>query len=747
MSRNNIDQTWRLILMSLNQEKDVVLCRNRARTIAAGLGFDKQHQVRIATAVSEIARNAFRYAREAKAEFAVSMQREALTNRASYALVATVTDQGPGLAELEAVLAGTYRSTTGMGMGIRGAKRLMDRLDIQTGKEGTTVVLARQLPRGAVVTTQRIQEIVDEIARSGPANPLDELATQNTELVQTLEEVNTQRSELDKINEELSETNRGVVALYDELDTVYRLSRVVASKLDFESLLTAITDATTEISGAESGAFFHRDSDGTVLICHTASGPRASDLQNLQPVSIDRLADELSVSTEVLRVDDLTSEKLGLSPAGEDSIRSLLAVAVRNSDESLAGVLAFGHRKANAFTERTERILSSVALQASIGIENAKLYRSAQSASAAKDHFLAILSHELRTPLNPVFGILSALEGRKDLPPDVSEDLHVMRRNLELEARLIDDLLDLTRIVKGNIPLQQKPTDLHQLIHSVCRTCLAEIQRKELKIDFQLEAKDHHVLGDATRLQQVLWNLLNNAIKFTPESGRIVFKTMKAENGRLTIQVTDTGRGIDQEAMAKIFHPFEQGESNISAQFGGLGLGLAISKAIVDAHGGEIQASSRGLGQGATFKVTLPPTDTPEHQAAAVSKTPAESARLGLRILLVDDHEDTREIMSRLLSLRGHHVAKAECCAAALALAASQDFDLLVSDLGLPDGSGHDLMAEIKAKYQLKGIALSGYGMEADIKRSEEAGFAAHLTKPVDLSALEAAMHKIFSRE
>jgi len=747
MSGNDTEQTWRLVLMPLRQEKDVVLCRNRARTIAAGLGFDKQHQVRIATAVSEIARNAFRYAREAKAEFAVSSKKDALTNRAAHALGVTITDHGPGLAELEAVLAGTYRSTTGMGMGIRGAKRLMDRLDIKTGSSGTTVVLARQLPRGAEVTPQKIQAIVDEIARSGPADPMDELATQNSELVQTLDEISTQRGELDKINEELSETNRGVVALYDELDTVYRLSRVVASKLDFESLLTAITDATTEISGAEFGAFFHRDAEDTTLTYHTVSGPLASYLQGFPQEVIDRLTAELLDTSEVLRVDDLALEKLGLPFGGENSIRSMLSVAVRNSDASLAGIMVFGHRTANAFTERTERILASVALQASIGIENAKLYRSAQSASAAKDHFLAILSHELRTPLNPVFGILSALEGRNDLPPDVSEDLHVMRRNLELEARLIDDLLDLTRIVKGNIPLQQKPTDLHQLIHSVCRTCLAEIQRKGLKIEFQLEAKDHHVLGDATRLQQVLWNLLNNAIKFTPESGRIIFKTSKSEHGRLKIQVTDTGRGIDPEAMAKIFHPFEQGESNISAQFGGLGLGLAISKAIVDAHGGEIQASSRGLGQGATFEVTLPLTDTPEHQTAVVSKTPAESASLGLRILLVDDHEDTREIMSRLLSLRGHRVEKADCCAAALALAASQEFDLLVSDLGLPDGSGHDLMAEIKAKYQLKGIALSGYGMEADIKRSEEAGFAVHLTKPVDLSALEAAMQKIFSRD
>lgn len=746
MSGNDTEQMWRLVLMPLRQEKDVVLCRNRARTIAAGLGFDKQHQVRIATAVSEIARNAFRYAREAKAEFGVSSKKDALTNRATHTLVVTITDQGPGLAELEAVLSGTYRSTTGMGMGIRGAKRLMDRLDIKTGASGTTVVLARQLPRGAEVTPQKIQVIVDEIARSGPADPMGELATQNSELVQTLDEISTQRSELDKINEELSETNRGVVALYDELDTVYRLSRVVASKLDFESLLTAITDATTEISGAEFGAFFHRDAEDTTLTYHTVSGPLASHLQGFEQDEIDRLTAELLNTSEVLRVDDLALEKLGLPFGGKNSIRSMLSVAVRNSDASLAGIMVFGHRTANAFTERTERILASVALQASIGIENAKLYRSAQSASAAKDHFLAILSHELRTPLNPVFGILSALEDRSDLPPDVTEDLHVMRRNLELEARLIDDLLDLTRIVKGNIPLQKKATDLHVLIQSVCRTCLAEIQRKELKVDLQLEAKDHHVLGDATRLQQVLWNLLNNAIKFTPASGRIVFKTANTEDGRLRVRVTDTGRGIDSDSMAKIFHPFEQGEANISAQYGGLGLGLAISKAIVDAHSGEIHASSLGLEQGATFEVMLPVTEAPERQMAVMPKAPAEKTKLSLRILLVDDHEDTREIMSRLLSLRGHIVAKADCCAAALTLASSQEFDLLVSDLGLPDGTGHDLMAEIKAKYHLKGIALSGYGMEADIKRSEEAGFSAHLTKPVDLSALEAAMEKLFSK-
>lgn len=744
MSVDKANTSIPLVTMPLRQEKDVVLCRNRARTIAASLGFDKQQQVRIATAVSEIARNAFRYAKASSAEFLLTATFPNLASHGIQALVVIITDQGPGMADLEAVLAGTYRSTTGMGMGIRGARRLMDRLDIETGKLGTKVTLSHQLPRGVRVAPPEIQKIVDQLVLASSPDPHEELAVQNQELVQTLDEINTQRSELDKINEELSETNRGVVALYDELDTVYRVSRVVASKLDFESLLHAIIDATTEISGAELGAFFLRDSQDPLLTCRAISGPQSSYWQTIPQPAIDNLAGKLAGGSEVLRMDVLALEKLGLPARAEGDLRSILAVEVKSADDSLAGFMVFGHPKAGIFTERTERILASVAVQASIGLENATLYRNAQSASVAKDHFLAILSHELRTPLNPVFGILSVLESRDDLPRDVLEDLLVMRRNLELEARLIDDLLDLTRIVKGNIPLQRKAIDMHSLISSVCRTCLSEIQRKELAIDVQLDASASHVLGDSTRLQQVLWNLLNNAVKFTPPTGRIVFKTLNDDTDHLTIQISDTGRGIGSEALAKIFHPFEQGDPQISSQFGGLGLGLAISKAILDAHEGEIRANSEGLERGATFVVRLPLTDSPVSFPPVSVSSPPSSVSLQLHILLVDDHEDTREIMSRLLELRGHLVTKADCCASARKAASSQEFDLLISDLGLPDGSGHELMADLKTRYALKGIALSGYGMESDIRRSEEAGFSVHLTKPVDLSALEEAISRVF---
>jgi signal transduction histidine kinase len=746
MTVQPLDQKTPLMAMPLQQEKDVVLCRNRARLIAGMLGFDKQQQVRIATAVSEIARNAFRYAKGAAAEFALISRQARLTDPAVQALLVIVKDQGPGMAALEAVLAGTYSSTTGMGMGIRGARRLMDSLDIQTGSQGTTVIMTHQLPRGARITSANIQKIVEELTHSAPANPMDELAVQNTELVQTIEELNTQRGELDKINEELSETNRGVVALYDELDTVYRVSRVVASKLDFESLLSAITDATVDISGAEFGVFFHRDGEEVALVCHAASGVLAPHLKGFSTAVVKTLTAEMAGVSEALRVDNSAIDRLGEPFGPENRIATTLSVAVRGSDGSLAGIMLFGHRTPNFFTERTERILASVAVQVSIGIENAKLYQSVRSASLAKDNFLAILSHELRTPLNPVFGILSALEGRKDLPADVPLDLQVMRRNLELEARLIDDLLDLTRIVKGNIPLQSKVIDLHELIHSVCRTCLSEIQRKELIVDLQLNARTFHVIGDPTRLQQVLWNLLNNAIKFTPVAGKVVFQTSDDGSGRIRISLTDTGRGIDFESMERIFRPFEQGDPHVATQFGGLGLGLAISKAILDAHGGDISASSEGMNAGATFTVILPLTETPVSSEQASVPSPAEvKGPAGLSILLVDDHEDTREIMSRLLVLRGHAVVTADCCAAALERAAGQEFDLLVSDLGLPDGSGHGLMKELKEKYSLKGIALSGYGMESDLKRSEEAGFIAHLTKPVDLASLEAVIQKIFS--
>lgn len=737
------EQTQRILAMALTEDTDVVLCRNRARTIAAALQFDRGDQVRIATAVSEIARNAFRYASDAAAEFFLVTDRSAIP--AAQGMLVTVRDRGPGIADLESILAGTYQSRTGMGAGLRGSKRLIEKVDIETGPSGTTVRLRQGLPRGRFASTEDLRRVAAELARSASGNPLDELAVQNRELVASIEEINVQRTALEQVNEELKETNRGVVALYDELETVHRVGRVVASRLDLDSLLAAITDATTDLSGAEFGGYYQYLPGEGRLVCQSVSGPLGPEVELLLPIDVEQLVP--AHQGDVMRFDGDAAARVSALLGFVESLGSALVCPVRDNSGDLVGVLAYGHRNAGVFTERTERILSTVAVQASVGISNARLYRNVQTANDAKAHFLAVLSHELRTPLNPVFALLTAFEEHPQLPVDLREDLHIMRRNLQLEARLIDDLLDLTRISEGKLPLRIEATDIHPLLAAVVHTCSAEIAKKKVRVELDSVAVAHTVDGDAARLQQVFWNLLNNAVKFSPEGGVVVLRTANLDPDTLSVSVSDQGHGIDPNALERVFKPFEQENRTVSARFGGLGLGLAISRGIIAAHHGHVRAESGGLDQGATFTVTLPVAVSQSGLLPVAAGGAEPATPENLRILLVDDHADTRMVMSRMLGRRGYRVVEAGSVADALARYDEQPFDLVVSDLGLPDGSGHDLMVRLQAIRQVPGIALSGYGMEADIERSREAGFDRHLTKPVDFNLLDNAIQMVRAKK
>jgi CheY-like chemotaxis protein len=250
------------------------------------------------------------------------------------------------------------------------------------------------------------------------------------------------------------------------------------------------------------------------------------------------------------------------------------------------------------------------------------------------------------------------------------------------------------------------------------------------------------VLADSARLQQVIWNVLKNAGKFTPEGGEIHVHTRRVAPGRLQIEIRDTGIGLEPAMLPKIFDAFEQGDVRVTRHFGGLGLGLAISKALVTRHGGEIRAESEGPGRGATFRIELA-------EAGGAAATPAQAepplqSNDGhpLRILLVEDHADTASMLSRLLEGAGYSVKVASDAASALCLLDAGPFDLLVSDLGLPDSSGHDLMRRVRERHGIPGVATSGYGMDADVRKSLEAGFSEHLTKPVNLEALERAIRR-----
>jgi len=339
-----------------------------------------------------------------------------------------------------------------------------------------------------------------------------------------------------------------------------------------------------------------------------------------------------------------------------------------------------------------------------------------------------VLSHELRTPLAPVVTAVAMLQVRDDFDPPTRDTLEMIRRNVELEARLIDDLLDVTRISHGKIELDRRPVPLRDVLRRAVEVCMPDIEARRLEFGVDAGDLQHVVDADPTRLQQVFWNLLRNAIKFTAQGGCVGIRCY-ASGDSVVVEVADSGEGIEAEALSRIFNPLEQAERSITRQFGGLGLGLTISRALVDLHGGRLEAHSAGRGKGSTFRVHLP---------VAAAAPPVESLRPAaaraaapLRILLVEDHGDTAAMMRLLLASDGHDVEHAADVAAALSLAARQPFDLLLSDLGLPDASGLDLMRELRQRgLRLPGIALSGYGQEEDVRRSHDAGFAAHLTKP-----------------
>ena len=738
--------TLRLLTLDIRLEHDVVLGRQRARQLATAFGFDTAEQTRVATAVSEIARNAFEYAKGGRIEFAVETP-ERPAGPIKQSLLITVRDQGPGLPPVE-----RRRSSKGLGIGLTGAGRLMDGMDIATRPGATAITMRKAFPTGApVLTSAQLQAAVDRIAAERPTDPLGELQRQNQELVRVLEEVSRREEDLARVNQELADTNTGVLALYDELETLQRVSVLLATQLDLPTLLRAIIDATTELTGAPIGAFYNRDSVDRFWRLQAAAGPAAGVLENF-PASGDadlfgeEFLERYTAARETFEPETCACEDSAFvrALAPKFTVRSCLTMPVGDGSER-KNALVFCSDRAGAFTERSQRIVASVASQAAIGIEKARLFAAVQSASVAKDRFLAMLSHELRTPLNPVLMAVDEMHDDPALPPAMRETLRMMQRNIALEARLIDDLLDFSRITNGKLQLHLTPLDLHTLVHAVVGICAEEIAAGPHTVVLELQAPRATVLGDSARLQQVLWNLLKNALKFTPPPGRIEIRTSLAGSENLALTVADSGVGIDKARLAGIFGAFEQGGDAVTARFGGLGLGLAITKAFVELHEGRIRAASEGPGQGMQITVELPllaAETTPD--APVTSTVPTATAHTGT-LLLVDDHADTIQIMARLLKRRGYRVLLATDCRSAVEVASQNEFDLIVSDLGLPDGSGLTLLRELRQHRAVPAIALSGYGMEEDRRQSQAAGYDEHLTKPLDFPLLVRAIARLLT--
>jgi len=341
---------------------------------------------------------------------------------------------------------------------------------------------------------------------------------------------------------------------------------------------------------------------------------------------------------------------------------------------------------------------------------------------------------------------IPAIEIDPDLPAKFREDLAMVRRNIDLEVKLIDDLLDLSRVTSGKIRLHMQPVRVHEVLGHAMRNSLSDLSGKRLHIEQQLGAMHDQVSADPARLQQIFWNLLRNAVKFTDEGGNITVRTWNArDNDHLFIEVHDDGVGIEADVLPRIFDAFEQGEAQVTRAFGGLGLGLAIARAVVEMHGGTITAESAGKGQGAAFTVRLDTTAqrAPLSSDGRAPRASSDASTARSRVLLVEDHPDTARTLAKLLNLAGFDVKTAGSAALALQLAAGESFDVVVSDIGLPDATGYELMQQLRDRHRMKGIALSGYGMEDDMRKSREAGFVDHVVKPVNLSQLEAVIRRV----
>lgn len=550
----------------------------------------------------------------------------------------------------------------------------------------------------------------------------------------------------------------------DSLHFLAEASELLSSSLDYETTLASVARLAVPAI-ADWCTVDILDQCGTLrrlAIVHSdpAKLRIAEELRTLYPPGPDDSTLRVLRSGNSEFFSEITNqiiEQIARDPRHAQILKSLglkssLVVALPGREGPLGTISMASAESGHHYGAQELALAEDLARRAGAAVDNARLYRQlreakdvAEAANAAKDQFLAVLSHELRTPLTPVLATVQAMESDPDLPAEYRQSMEMIRRNVELEARLIDDLLDLTRVAKGKLQLHPQPIDAHAGLRSALEICYDELRGKRQELALQLGAQVHFVRADSARLQQVFWNLIKNAIKFTPEGGTIAIRTQNEPAGQLRIEVRDNGIGIEPQLLPEIFNAFEQGERSITRRFGGLGLGLAISKALVEIQGGTLRADSAGRGMGSLFVIQLPVIAAPQIVPKPVAPN-GNRENLGLRILLVDDHEDTAKAMRRLLEREGHAITLAFNVNDALGEFGQNDFDLLISDIGLPDGSGLELMRQIRQRKNVCGIALSGFGMEEDIRKSKEAGFTEHLIKPINFQKLQDVIRNVVAR-
>jgi PAS domain S-box-containing protein len=548
----------------------------------------------------------------------------------------------------------------------------------------------------------------------------EQSAAANEELQSTNEELETAKQELQSTNEELAALNKELEERNQELERASAISRQHAAIVESsdDAIISKSLDSTIQTWNKGAERIFGYTAAEIVGKSITLLIPE--DHYDEEPTILGRLRQGQKIDhyETVRRRKDgkLINVSLTVSP-------------IKNA----AGVIVGASKIARDITEK-KRIEKE--------LEHSR--EEAERANRSKDEFLAALSHELRTPLNPVLLLASDAAGDSALPAEVRANFDMIRRNIEVEARLIDDLLDLTRVSSGKLKLERRGVDVHEILDSVLRMVRGDIEHKQLILSRKFDSRPAVVFGDPVRLQQVFWNVLKNAIKFTSANGIITAETQVSDK-EFKLVLSDTGIGMTQQELARAFDAFRYGNSEEAQRFGGLGLGLTIGRRLVELHHGTISASSAGRNYGSTFTITLPLTESKLASNRDTPKTAPDLATLPpWRVLLVEDHNPTRAALHALLARRHLKVKSASSVSEALAVAALEEFDVVISDIGLPDGNGNDLFMNLRKRSpHLKGIALTGFGMEEDVARNQEVGFVTHLTKPVSIQALEGALRRL----
>ncbi len=582
---------------------------------------------------------------------------------------------------------------------------------------------------------------------------------------------------------DITERRRTEAALRDETLILERLNEtgaMLASKLNVEELLQAVADATTELSGAQFGAFCYnsRDERGEAETQCKLAGPAPNPFARFGRPGAPGLFQATLDGQAPVRHDDVGAAWHDAEPA---PLRAYLAVPVLSRLGDVLGGLCFGHTRAAVFTARTERLVVAVAAQAAVAIDNARLYAAAQQSarerelllaseraarseaerlSAVKDEFLTTLSHELRTPLGAILGWSQILRAGPKSESDLMRGLETIERNARLQAQLVEDLLDMSRISSGKVRLDVQPVELLGVIHAAVDAVRPAAQAKGIRLKLLLDPSAGAVSGDPNRLQQVLWNLLTNAIKFTPKDGEVQL-LLERVNSHIELHVADTGAGIAPEFLGHVFDRFRQADGSTTRHYGGLGLGLSIVKSLVELHGGTVQARSAGTGQGATFTVCLPVMAVQRSAYSGGRVQPstetcpappfAQANLSGIKVLVVDDEADTRELIRRLLEECNADVVTAASAAETLALLERERPHVLISDIGMPDVDGYELLRRVRALGAERGgkvpaIALTAFARSEDRTRALRAGYLVHVAKPVEPGELIATVASVADR-